>query len=148
LDESKARDYVQKYFGAIPRPARKLDDTYTEEPPQDGERTVILRRVGKVGMVGAAYHIPSASHPDYAAMQVLSNILVSGGGFGGGGGRRGGGGFGGGTPSGRLYDALVATGKATNVSASARGTHDPGLMHVTAQTEPGKLDEARDVLLD
>jgi zinc protease len=148
LDEPKALGYAQKYFGAIPRPARKLDDTYTEEPPQDGERTVILRRVGKVGIVGAAYHIPSASHPDYAALQVLSTILVSGGGFGGGGGRRGGGFGGGGTPSGRLYDALVATGKATNVSASARGSHDPGLMHVTAQTDPEKLDAARDAMLD
>src|SRR5947209_7716446 len=101
LDEAKALGYVQKYFGAIPKPVRKLDDTYTEEPPQDGERTVILRRVGKVGIVGAAYHIPSASHPDYSALQVLSTILVSGGG-GGGGGRRGGGLGGGGTPSGRL----------------------------------------------
>src|SRR5438105_13355631 len=116
LDEPKAVGYVQKYFGALPRPARKLDDTYTDEPPQDGERTVILRRVGKVGIAGAAYHIPSASHPDYSALQVLSSILVSGGGFGGGGGRRGGGFGGGGAPSGRLHDALVATGKATSVS--------------------------------
>src|SRR5262249_11459788 len=52
LDEAKALGHVQKYFGAIPKPSRKLDDTYTEEPPQDGERTVILRRVGKVGIVG------------------------------------------------------------------------------------------------
>ena len=32
--------------GAIPRPTRKLDATYTVEPAQDGERSVELRRVG------------------------------------------------------------------------------------------------------
>ena len=45
FDESKALGLVQKYFGAIPRPQRKLDTTYTEEPAQDGERTV----TGRVG---------------------------------------------------------------------------------------------------
>src|SRR5438445_5753893 len=38
FEEAKALDWVQKYFGVIPRPARKLDTTWTEEPPQDGER--------------------------------------------------------------------------------------------------------------
>ncbi len=46
FDEAKALELVQTYFGAIPRPQRKLDSTYTEEPEQDGERLVTLRRVG------------------------------------------------------------------------------------------------------
>src|SRR3954464_3162637 len=58
FDEAKALALVQKYLGSIPKPSRKLDDTYTEEPPQDGERLVTLRRVGKVGSVGVAYHMP------------------------------------------------------------------------------------------
>src|SRR5947207_10217093 len=65
FDEAKALAVVQKYLGSIPQPTRKLDETYTEEPPQDGERTVVLRRVGKVGSIGVAYHIPSAAHPDW-----------------------------------------------------------------------------------
>src|SRR5215471_16655863 len=72
LDESKTLALVQKYFGAIPRPTRKLDLTWTEEPPQDGERLVTVRRVGDVGAVGVAYHIPSAAHEDLAALQVLA----------------------------------------------------------------------------
>src|SRR5207245_5319711 len=32
FEEARALSYVQKYFGAIPRPQRKLDTTYTEEP--------------------------------------------------------------------------------------------------------------------
>src|SRR5947209_7116040 len=34
FDEGKALGLVQKYFGAIPRPARKLENTWTEEPAQ------------------------------------------------------------------------------------------------------------------
>src|SRR2546426_8496014 len=52
FDESKALGWGQKYFGAIPRPERKLDNTWTEEPAQDGERLVSLRRVGDVGAIG------------------------------------------------------------------------------------------------
>ena len=52
FDEAKALEYVGKYFGTIPKPERKLPATYTEEPAQDGERTVTLRRVGEVAVVG------------------------------------------------------------------------------------------------
>jgi zinc protease len=86
--EAKALALIAKYFGALNKPDRQLDDTYTEEPPQDGERTVVLRRVGTVGAVGAVYHIPAAAHPDCAPLDVLSRILVA-------------------QPSGRLYQALV-----------------------------------------
>src|SRR5207249_3227507 len=55
FEEPKALALVQKYLGSIPKPSRKLDDTYTEEPPQDGERVVVLRRVGAGASVGAAY---------------------------------------------------------------------------------------------
>src|SRR5262249_10548905 len=58
FDEPKALAMVQKYLGAIPKPTRKLPTTYTEEPAQDGERQVVLRRVGKVGSVAVAYHMP------------------------------------------------------------------------------------------
>ena len=51
--------------------------TSLEEPAQDGERTVVLRRVGTVGSVGAAYHIPSASHADWAPLTVLGGILFA-----------------------------------------------------------------------
>ena len=93
----KALDYITKYFGAIPRPGRKLPETYTEEPPQDGERVVTLRRVGDVGMVGLLYHVPAASHAEFPAVEILGDILSS-------------------EPSGRLYKALVETKKATSVS--------------------------------
>ena len=51
FDEPKALALIEKYFGALPKPTRQLDKTYTEEPPQDGERSVTLRRVGELGIV-------------------------------------------------------------------------------------------------
>src|ERR1700746_3143593 len=56
FDESKALGIVAETFGRIPRPARKLDATYTTEPAQDGERYVALRRVGDGQTVMVAYH--------------------------------------------------------------------------------------------
>jgi zinc protease len=129
FDESKTLEWIQKYFGAIPRPTRKLENTWTEEPPQDGERQVILRRVGDVGAVELAYHMPAGPHPEMAALQVLANILNT-------------------QPSGRLYKALVETKKAASASASARGEHDPGLFSVDAEvTRDGSLEEVRDLLI-
>jgi zinc protease len=129
FDEPKALALVDKYFGAIPRPTRKLETTYTEEPAQDGERTVLLRRVGDVSAVGLAYHIPAGSHPESAALQVLANILTT-------------------RPSGRLYKALVETKKAASVMAFAGREHDPGLMSIDAEVaRDGLLDNVRDEMI-
>jgi zinc protease len=129
FDENKALALVQKYFGPIPRPERKLVATYTEEPAQDGERSVILRRVGDVSMVGVAYHIPAGSHPDTAALEVLAGILRT-------------------QPSGRLYKVLVETKKASSASAFAGREHDPGLMSMDAEVAHGSTpEEVRDIII-
>ncbi len=127
--EAKALELVDKYFGKLPKPKRKLDKTYTEEPPQDGERSVVLRRVGDVGIVAAMNHVPSGVHQDNAPLDVLANLL-------------------GAAPSGRLYKALVETKKATSVSAGDPSWHDPGAFEVSAEVRKGdSLDAARDILL-
>jgi zinc protease len=128
--EEKALGYISKYFGALKKPERVLDDTYTEEPPQDGERNVALRRVGSVGVVGAVYHIPAGAHEDFAAVEVLATILST-------------------APSGRLYTALVKDSKkATSVSADASGWHDPGALEVLAQVDAkATVDDVRELLL-
>ena len=53
---------------------------YTVEPAQDGERFVELRRVGSNPVVMAAWHAPALAHPDSAALEVLTGIMVGGGG--------------------------------------------------------------------
>jgi zinc protease len=130
FDEKKALDLVVKYFGPLKKPTRKLDQTYTEEPPQDGERNVILRRVGSIGATGVLYHIPSAAHEDTAAIEVLEDCLTN-------------------EPRGRVYKALVEAKKASVVSGTTYTLHDPGLVEITARVEdPTKVDAARDALVE
>jgi zinc protease len=125
----RALALITKYFGALKRPERQLGNTYTEEPPQDGDRNVLLRRVGSVGAVGAVYHIPAAAHPDFAPLEVLATLLDI-------------------EPSGRLYQALVASKKATSVSVTAYGWHDPGVVEVLAQTDKSTpAEEVRDTMV-
>src|SRR5580704_18147599 len=96
FDEAKALAMVAGTIGAIPRPTRNLEEPYTVEPAQDGERYVELKRVGQNPAIVMAWHAPALSHPDSAALEVLGGIL-SGGGRGG---------------TGRLYKALVDNKKA------------------------------------
>ena len=130
FDEKKALGLIEKYFGAIPRPDRKLRSTYTEEPAQDGERLVTLRRVGSVGLVGVVYHIPAGPHPEFPALEILAEILAS-------------------EPSGRLYQALVETRLATSVSAGAQPLHDPGTLDIMAEVDTKQqagLEKVRDAI--
>jgi zinc protease len=129
IDEAETLRLVQKYFAPIPRPERVLQRLYTTEPTQDGERQVVLRRVGDVQNVIAAYHAPPGSHEDFAALQIVSQILTS-------------------PPSGRLYKALVETGKASNVGSSLLQLRDPGMtMYLAEVRTEASLDDAQQTLL-
>ena len=129
FDEQKALVWVSETFGKIPRPQRILEPTYTVEPTQDGERLVMLRRVGDTPVLMAAYHIPAATHADSAAISVLADIL-------------------GDSPSGRLYKALVDNQKASFVAMFNQELHDPGFVMSAALLRPGQsLDDARQVML-
>ena len=146
FDDAKALALVAETMGRIPRPTRELDQTYTVEPPQDGERFVELRRVGTGPEVIVAYHGPAAAHPDEAAIQVLSAIMN---GSGGGRGGRAGRGGGGGRADGRLAKALVDTKKAQSANMGFQLRHDPGLITVSATLTPDEsLDEAKKAIFE
>ena len=108
FDNADMLQRVSRYFGAIPKPVRTLTRTYTEEPAQDGEKMITVRRVGDVQLFMSAYHIPAGSHPDYAALDVLSQVL-------------------GDTPSGRLHKQLVEKKLASRAFASNFQWRDPGV---------------------
>src|SRR5262245_7534801 len=76
IDPTKTLEIIASTLGALPRPTRVLDRTYTVEPSQDGERTVELRRVGRGKNLMLAYHGPAMAHPDSAALEVMSGILA------------------------------------------------------------------------
>jgi zinc protease len=129
FDPAKALGWVTELFGVIPRPTRKLLPTYTEEPTQDGEREVVLRRVGDHQSVMMAFHVPSGSHKDSPALDVLSGILSE-------------------APSGRLYKALVESKKAVSADAENYSLHDPGVEMFSATVAKDRsLDDAEKTML-
>jgi zinc protease len=129
FDESKALRMVAETIGAIPKPQRVLTQPYTAEPTQEGERSVMLRRVGNIQGIMAVYHIPASLHPDFAALEVMAEVL-------------------GAPQTGRLYKALVDNKKAVAASMNAGGMHDPGFATAFAQLKPDQsIDEAQQILL-
>jgi zinc protease len=129
IDEARTLALVSRTFGAIPRPARTLQATYTVEPTQDGERLVTLRRTGESQWALAAYHVPAGSDPDFAPLEVLGQLL-------------------GDEATGRLHRDLVASGKAGGAFAMVRMQKEPGLLEAGAMVRrEGDLGAARDVLV-
>ena len=128
FQEEKALKLLSKHLGSIPKPTRKLDATYTEEPAQDGERYVELRRVGNVGSIIAAYHIPAASHEDWAPLSILGSVLSE-------------------QKVGLLEKKLVETKIATSASGRSDSAHDPGLFTFSAQPNGENLEETKTALL-
>ena len=49
-----------------------------EEPPQRGERRLIVRWRSKVPRLSIAYHAPAIAHPDTYPLQVLAVVLAEG----------------------------------------------------------------------
>ncbi|MBU6296392.1 MAG: insulinase family protein, partial [Planctomycetes bacterium] len=134
FETSRALSAISKSFGSLKNPPVPMEDTYTEEPVQDGERSIVLKRAGGAPIVGAVYHIPAGSHPDFPAVEVLATALVD-------------------EPSGPLYRSLVKGKLASDVSAFAFSWHDPGALELEASVEkaadPSKaLDILRSTLDD
>ena len=131
INPAQTLQMVSTTLGAIPRPSRKLDAPYTVEPPQDGERSVELRRVGRGKNLVLAYHTPAMAHPDAAVLEVMTGILAGSGG------------------TGRLDKALVDAKKALSVSASVGEFHDPHVTTVSATlSDDQSIDEVKKVITD
>jgi len=130
FDEAQLLKQIQKTFGRIPKPKRQLPKLYTVEPAQDGERSVTVRRVADIQWAATAYHIPPGSHPDYAPLQVLAEIL-------------------GDTPRGRLHQALVEKRLAVTSFGYPFQLQDPGLLFFAAQLDKNTaLDSTAKALLE
>lgn len=129
IDEPKTLELINQYFGVIPKPERELPKLYTLDPTQDGERSVVLKRVGDVQVAISAYHVPAGSHPDYAAVNILTRVLGS-------------------APAGRLYKELVDTKKASSAGAFAFAFKEPTLLFAYAEVLKEKsLDDAKSTML-
>ena len=129
FDEATALALAAKHFGPIPRLARALPALYTDEPTQDGERAVTLRRAGDIQIVSTMYRIPAAADPGYPAVDVLAQVFGT-------------------APTGRLHRALVQKGLASSAWGYERMLRDPGYASFGAIVpKDGALEPARDALI-
>ncbi len=112
---------IQKSLGAVARPAAPLPRTYTLNPVQDGERSVVVRRPATSQAFFVNYRAPAALHPDTVALNVLAAAI-------------------GDAPSGRLHQALVATRLAQSTFAVAGAQREAGT--IAFGTVFGPADDA------
>ena len=122
---------VREAFEPIP-PGPKPPPVRSVEPPQEGERRVMVRRPGgAVPQLQMAFHAPAATDPDFFPCLVLDGVLS---------GFKGPGVFGGeamGVRSSRLYRALVERQLTVDAGSSFRPTLDPTLFEIGASLRPG-----------
>ncbi len=90
------------------------------EPPQEGERDLLLRHAAELPAFAEAYHVPAHESPDCYALELASTILSGG-------------------KSSRLYQKLVVEKQmVVDIDASYDLlSFDPTLFWITAQMRPG-----------
>jgi zinc protease len=130
FDAQRTLAEVQRVFGALPKPTRKLPPTYTVEPVQEGERLITLRRVSAMQGVFASYHIPPVASPDFAAFEVAVTALAD-------------------TPSGRLHKRAVEPGLAAQAFGWPGRNAEPGLLNLgLILKSDNDVDRAQQLLVD
>ncbi len=116
-DPATVLTHIEKYFGPIPA-KKEFPPMYTVEPPQQGERRMILRRPGTVGLIDLKWHGVRALDDDFMPLNVLGNILAVG-------------------VNSRLSKALIDTGKMVSVEAGPYENRDPSVFIVSGALAPG-----------
>jgi zinc protease len=120
FDPDQVMKSIKNAFGNIPNGPKPPPVTEVE-PPQKGERRVILRHAANLPAIAEAYHVPNyQDKKDSFALEIAAEILADG-------------------KSSRLYkDLVVDKHMVVGVDASYEMTDfDPGLFWVSAQLRPG-----------
>lgn len=117
----EVKKLAEKYIEPIPaQPAPP--PVHTKEPPQTGERRILVQKDVAVPYIAIAYHTPEATHDDFYALTLLSDLLSSG-------------------NSSRLYASLVDQKQVANQVATDFGaSFDPNLFTVYAIAGQGVSD--------
>jgi zinc protease len=133
---------VEELFGCIPA-GRPTPPVLAVEPPQIGERRVVVRQPGTAQYFQAAFHVPQARHSDRMSLMALEAVLsgaspmsISGGATST-------------HRSARLYRALVETDLAVRAGCGYSSNIDPGLLVFSAAVRDGrKLEEVERAIWD
>ncbi len=129
---------INEHFGVFSATEEAIPEVYTDEPAQQGERRLTIKRAGELALVQVAFHTPAVlgqlhvlSNAELAAraadppaendiypLVVLSALMSNG-------------------VTSRLYQALVETELAVTVTSNCDQFRDPGLFNVYATVSPG-----------
>jgi zinc protease len=120
---------IEQHFGSIASGPAAPPVTAVE-PPQRGERRVVVEREGHVAYLKTVFRAPTVHEPDFFALAVLNAILTGASAMT----------FMGSSSTNkscRLYKALVATELAVGISGSLLPTIDPFIYALSAVVRPG-----------
>lgn len=118
-----AKKYIEPIPSQPPPPAVR-----TKEPPQLGERRIVVKRPSSLPLLLISFHVPETRHADGPALELLEAILSSG-------------------RSSRLYSRMVDKDQlALNINAGTQLSLDPGQflfsMQVRSGVDPLKAETA------
>jgi zinc protease len=129
FDGDEMLKLIEQHFGSIPNDLN-IPAVNAVEPPQRGERQVIVEGEGNVAYLQMVFRTPPVHDPDFFALTALDAALTGASGltF-----------FGGGltNKSSRLYRTLVDSGLATAISGSLIPTVDPFVYNLSAVVRTG-----------
>src|SRR5579863_4428034 len=108
----------EQYIEPIPTHAPPPPVT-TVEPPQMGERRLVVHKAAELPLLMLGYHVPQSNSPDFYALNILRTILFQG-------------------ESSRMYQRLVDKDQiALDVSSEVEPSFDPSMVEVVAQPKQG-----------
>jgi zinc protease len=114
---------AEQTFGKIPKAIAPVPVTNTKAPVQlsqsSSKSPIILKQSGSTALLTAIYRLPDVNHPDVPAIDLMDAVLTGG-------------------RSARLYQALVETGLASSVGASASQMIDLGWYSISAVAAAGQ----------
>jgi zinc protease len=114
----------EKWFGPIPA-GKALNRQLPAEPKQNAKRTLTVEADVPANALYKTYHMPGRFHPDYYAVDLMSDMLSRG-------------------QSSRFYDQLVKKKEVFNsISSFVMSSVDPGLLVVSGRVKEGvSLEDA------
>lgn len=122
------KQLAEKWFGPIPK-RELLHQPLPAEPKQTEARSKTVYRDIPFPAVYKMYHIPSYTHAEYYAADILTDILSSG-------------------KAGHLYQHMVKDKQvASSVRAFSWGAHDPGAISIDGTLAEGVTVEAYEAAL-
>jgi zinc protease len=111
---------IERAFGSIPK-GEAPDQDRPIDPPQSGERRIIVKREAQLSYIIKAFHVPNIREPDSYVLEVIATLLSGG-------------------KSSRLYRSLV---REKRLVLSIEADHsllsrDPDLFLIAADPLPGQ----------